>query len=93
MGHDILFWHAYPRDREVSALYASTCPIYFERYPFQQTLFRDQAERRLNFEISRVIFAPMNTKVCRSNLSPWTFYNGTRHPLLACVLVVVRFTD
>ena len=32
-----------PRDREVSALYASTCPIYFERYPFRQTLFRDQA--------------------------------------------------
>jgi hypothetical protein len=31
------------RARGVCILYASTCPIYFERYPFQQTLFRDQA--------------------------------------------------
>ena len=61
--------------------------------PFNKRYFAIKLETRLNFEISRVFFAPMNTKVCRSNLSPWTFYNGTRHPLLACVLLLQHLAD
>jgi len=44
--------------------------------PFNKRYFAIKLERRLNFETSRVFFAPMNTKVCRSNLSPGTFYEG-----------------
>ena len=52
-----------PRDREVSALYASTCSFILNDIPFNKRYFAIKLERRLNFEISRVFFAPMNTKV------------------------------